>query len=117
MIADIQSGKEFEVVCSGFNKGGLTSELGSYTVFVPAREIRMGYVKELDKYVGKKLRLRLIEIKTERRKEIINIDSFEWQLFVKSTERSIQKYQITRAAGARTKNPKPATIPRHISYL
>ena len=71
MIADIQSGKEFEVVCSGFNKGGLTSELGSYTVFVPAREIRMGYVKELDKYVGKKLRLRLIEIKTERRKEII----------------------------------------------
>ncbi len=71
MLADIQEGKEFEVVCTGFNKGGLTSELGSYTVFVPAREIRMGYVKELEKYVGKKLRLRLIEIKTERRKEII----------------------------------------------
>ena len=31
----------------------------------------MGYVKELEKYVGKKLRLRMIEIKTERRKEII----------------------------------------------
>ena len=71
MLADIQAGKEFEVVCTGFNKGGLTSELGSYTVFVPAREIRMGYVKELDKYVGKKLRLKLIEVKTERRKEII----------------------------------------------
>ncbi len=71
MIAEIQSGKEFEVVCTGFNKGGLTAELGSYVVFVPAREIRSGYVKELDKYVGKKLRLRLIEIKTERRKEII----------------------------------------------
>ncbi len=71
MIADIQNGKDFEVVCTGFNKGGLTSELGSYTVFVPAREIRSGYVKELDKYVGKKLRLRLIEVKTERRKEII----------------------------------------------
>ena len=70
-IAEIQSGKEFEVVCSGFNKGGLTAELGSYTVFVPAREIRSGYVKELDKYVGKKLRLKVIEIKTERRKEII----------------------------------------------
>ncbi len=71
LIADIQNGKDFEVVCTGFNKGGLTSELGSYTVFVPAREIRSGYVKELDKYVGKKLRLRLIEVKTERRKEII----------------------------------------------
>ena len=71
MLADIQAGKEFEVVCTGFNKGGLTSELGSYTVFVPAREIRMGFVKELEKYVGKKLRLRMIEVKTERRKEII----------------------------------------------
>ncbi len=70
-IAEIQAGKEFEVVCTGFNKGGLTAELGSYVVFVPAREIRSGYVKELDKYVGKKLRLKLIEIKTERRKEII----------------------------------------------
>lgn len=71
MIAEIQAGTDFEVVCSGFNKGGLTAQLGSYTVFVPAREIRSGYVKELDKYVGKKLRLRLIELKTERRKEII----------------------------------------------
>ena len=70
-LAEIQDGKEFEVVCTGFNKGGLTAELGSYTVFVPAREIRSGYVKELDKYVGKKLRLKLIEVKTERRKEII----------------------------------------------
>lgn len=71
MIAEIQSGKEFEVVCTGSNKGGLTAQLGSYTVFVPAREIRSGYVKELEKYVGKKLRLRVLEIKTERRKEII----------------------------------------------
>ena len=71
MIAEIQSGKDFEVECTGFNKGGLTARLGSYTVFVPAREIRSGYVKELEKYVGKKLRLRLIELKTERRKEII----------------------------------------------
>ena len=71
LIAEIAAGKDFEVECTGFNKGGLTAKLASYTVFVPAREIRSGYVKELDKYVGKKLRLRLIEIKTERRKEII----------------------------------------------
>ena len=71
MLADIEAGKEFSITCTGYNKGGLTGELGSYTVFVPAREIRSGYVKELEKYVGKKLRLRMIEIKTERRKEII----------------------------------------------
>lgn len=71
MLEEIKAGKEFEVTCTGFNKGGLTASLGTYTVFVPAREIRSGYVKELDKYVGKKLRLKVLDIKTERRKEII----------------------------------------------
>ena len=71
MLAEISGGNEFSVVCNGFNKGGLTAQLGSYTVFVPAAQIRPGYVKDLEKYVGKKLRLRVIEIKNERRKEII----------------------------------------------
>ena len=71
LLGDIESGKEFTVVCTGFNKGGLTAELGTYPVFIPAREIRSGYVSDLEKYKGKKLRLRLIEIRKERRKEII----------------------------------------------
>lgn len=71
-IAAISNEEEFEVVCTGFNKGGLTAALGTYSVFVPAKEIRMGYVKELDKYVGKKLRLKALEIKkSDRKKEII----------------------------------------------
>ena len=71
LLKDIEEGKEFSVVCTGFNKGGLTAELGTYAVFVPAREIRAGYVKELDKMVGKNLRLKMLEIRKERRKEII----------------------------------------------
>lgn len=71
LLKDVEEGKEFSVVCTGFNKGGLTAELGTYSVFVPAREIRAGYVKELDKMVGKKLRLKMLEIRRERRKEII----------------------------------------------
>ena len=71
MLEDIKAGKEFSLECTGFNKGGLTGELGTYKVFVPAREIRTSFVKDLEQYKGKKLRLRLIEIKTEGRKEII----------------------------------------------
>ncbi len=73
-LKDIAEGKEFSVTCTGFNKGGLTAELGTYPVFIPAREIRSGYVKELDKYVGKKLRLRVQkpeDIRRTGRKEII----------------------------------------------
>ena len=71
LSADIEAGKEFSVVCTGTNKGGLVSQLGTYSVFVPAKEIRMGFVKDLTKYEGKTLRLRAIEIKKTGRKEII----------------------------------------------
>ncbi len=71
-IDAIAGGEEFDVTCTGFNKGGLTASMGTYSVFVPAKEIRMGYVKELEKYVGKKLRLKALEIKkSDRKKEII----------------------------------------------
>ena len=71
LLKDVEAGNEFTVICTGFNKGGLTAELGTYPVFVPAREIRTGFVKDLEKFKGKKLRLKLIEIRKERRKEII----------------------------------------------
>lgn len=70
--AEIEGGKEFSVVCTGSNKGGLTAQFGTYSVFVPAKEIRPGFVKDFAKYEGKNLRLRALEIKRNgARKEII----------------------------------------------
>lgn len=72
LSAEIAGGKEFSIVCTGYNKGGLVGRLGTYSVFVPAKEIRPGFVKDLSKYEGKTLRLRAIEVKkNEKRKEII----------------------------------------------
>ncbi len=71
LLDGIKDGSVFSVVCTDTNKGGLTAQLGTYLVFVPRREIRMGYVQDLEKYKGKTLRLKLIEIRNERRKEII----------------------------------------------
>lgn len=72
LSAEIEGGKEFTVVCTGSNKGGLVAQLGTYSVFVPAKEIRPGFVKDLAKYEGKTLRLRAIEIKRNgHKKEII----------------------------------------------
>ena len=70
-LAEIEQGKEFQVECTGFNKGGLVGQLGAYQVFVPAKEIRPSFVQDLSKYVGKTLRLRLIEVKKDKKKEII----------------------------------------------
>lgn len=72
LSAEIAAGKEFSITCTGYNKGGLVGNMGTYQVFVPAKEIRPGYVKDLSKYEGRTLRLRALEIKKDsRRKEII----------------------------------------------
>ncbi len=56
-VVDIKEGKPFDIVIQKTVKGGLLSKMGSYTVFIPASHIREGFVKDLEKYVGKKLRV------------------------------------------------------------
>ena len=70
-IEEIKNGKVFTVTVTGSNKGGLTSKFGSYQVFIPSSQIRIGYVKELDKYVGKELRLKAEKVETEGRRQIV----------------------------------------------
>lgn len=55
---------EFKVNIDSFNKGGLVGKYNSAEVFIPASQIRLGFVKldELDKYVGKELKVRAIKI-------------------------------------------------------
>ena len=58
-------GGEFKVTVARAVKGGLEARLGSYKIFIPASQIKIGYVPQadLEKYVGKTLRLRAIEPK------------------------------------------------------
>lgn len=57
LVGDIKEGKEFSVTMTRAGKNCLTGRLGSYTVVVHASQIKIGFVKELDKYIGKTLRL------------------------------------------------------------
>jgi len=56
----ILKGSEFSLACNEVVKGGLVGKMGSYTIFVPASEIKLGYVNDLEQYKGKQLRLRAI---------------------------------------------------------
>ncbi len=51
---------EFSLTMTEVVKGGLRGRLGQYTIFVPASQIRMGYVSNLEDYKGKTLRLTLM---------------------------------------------------------
>ena len=57
LVEGIKAGNEFECVMARVGKECLTGKLGSYTVIVHASQIKIGYVKNLEAYVGKKLRL------------------------------------------------------------
>ena len=71
-IEEIRNGKIFEAQITGTNKGGLTGQYGSYQVFVPSSQIKIGFVKELDKYVGKTLRLKAEKVESRgARKQIV----------------------------------------------
>lgn len=71
-IQEIIDGKIFTVIVTGTNKGGLTAKLGSFEVFIPSSQIRIGFVKDLEKYVGKTLRLKAESVQNQgRRKQIV----------------------------------------------
>ena len=57
LVEGIKNGEEFQAVMTRVGKECLTGKLGSYTVIVHASQIRIGYVKNLNDYVGKSLRL------------------------------------------------------------
>ena len=63
-IEQIKNGKIFEATITATNKGGLIGKFGSYQVFVPSSQIKLGFVKDLEKYVGKNLRLKAEKVES-----------------------------------------------------
>lgn len=63
------SSSEFTLENTQVVKGGLLGKLGTYTIFVPASQIRIGFVKNLEDYTGKKLRLRALPPKEPKEGE------------------------------------------------
>ncbi len=61
-VNQIRNGEVFEMVVKKDTKGGLIGSLGTYRVFVPASQIRLKFVPDLKKYIGKTLRLRALDI-------------------------------------------------------
>ena len=61
-VDKIRNNEEFEMVVKKDIKGGLIGNLGTYRVFVPASQVRLKFVPDLKKFVGKTLRLRALDI-------------------------------------------------------
>ncbi len=64
-VQNILKGEEFTMSNMQEVKGGLLGKIGTYTIFVPASQIRSGFVKNLSDYTNKTLRLVALPAKEE----------------------------------------------------
>ncbi len=72
LVKELSEDVTITVQITGFNKGGLTGKYECFDVFVPAREIKIGFVSDLSKYTGKTLRVKPLKVEyTPRKKEIV----------------------------------------------
>lgn len=72
LVGGIKEGAEFSVTMTRVGKNCLIGRLGSYTVVVHASQIKIGFVKDLEPYVGKTLRLVSSAEKVDDKKHVIS---------------------------------------------
>lgn len=64
-VQRILAGEEFTLSSTQEVKGGLIGKIGTYSIFIPASQIRLGFVKNLADYTNKTLRLVALPPKEE----------------------------------------------------
>ena len=64
-VQRILAGEEFTLDRTQEIKGGLLGKIGTYTVFIPASQIKIGFVGNLSEYVNKPLRLKALPPREE----------------------------------------------------
>ena len=67
-VDSIRNGEEFELVPEKDTKGGLIGKIGTYSVFIPASQIKERYITDLKPFTKKKLRLVALEIDDAKHK-------------------------------------------------
>ena len=61
---------EYKTVCDEAVKGGVLAQIEGFRAFVPASQLIPGFVRDLNTFVGKELRLRIIEVDRRRRRVV-----------------------------------------------
>lgn len=68
IVETIRNGEKFELTIDRNVEKGLTAKLGTYNVFIPASQVEERFVRDLKKYVGKKLAVVALEIDDAKHK-------------------------------------------------
>ncbi|WP_437230818.1 30S ribosomal protein S1 [Planctomicrobium sp. SH661] len=61
-----------ECVVTKTNKGGLEATVGTLRGFIPASQVDLGYIADLQQFVGQKLRVRITEVNPAKKKLVFS---------------------------------------------
>jgi len=84
----LESGTSFEVTVKEAVKGGVVALIKGIRAFIPASQLSVNYVEDLNAYVGKTLKVKLIELDRKSRKVVLSRKEVEKE------ERELQKKEI-----------------------
>jgi len=74
LMAEEAEGKTFETVVKEVVKGGLIAEMeGGVRAFIPASHVSTKYVENLSEYVGKPIKVKVLEIDKQRKRIVASI--------------------------------------------
>ena len=59
---DIAEGQVIEALCTGSNKGGLEFDVSGHSAFMPAGQVDLRHIDDLDVFIGQKLPCEVIEL-------------------------------------------------------
>ena len=72
IVDTIRNGETFTIKIDKEVKGGLLSKLGTYTVFMPASQVKERFVKDLKPFVGKEFVVSALEIDDGKHKIVVS---------------------------------------------
>ncbi len=68
----VEAGQIVDCTVTKTNKGGLEVQVGSLRGFMPAGQVDLGFIENLDQYVGQKFQARIIEANKSKRNLVLS---------------------------------------------
>ncbi|HEV8001294.1 MAG TPA: S1 RNA-binding domain-containing protein [Planctomycetaceae bacterium] len=68
----LSKGQIVDCLVNRTNKGGLEVTVSGLRAFLPSSQVELGFVSELDQYIGQKLRVEVVEVNAKKRNLVVS---------------------------------------------
>lgn len=90
----LEVGQTIEARCTGTNKGGLELEVAQHRAFMPAGQVELRHIENLDQFIGQKLPCEIIELDRKSGRIILSRRNFLEAERARRREETLHKLDI-----------------------